>query len=226
VAALKLLADPSVPFVPEVEAEGETSHLGYNQFIAMVPVGEPLTSADRPGTLLRVLADAAEALELSAERGVINRDVKPGNLAKCNGRGLLLDWNAADFKGSGVHPASGTQRYRSITVLLGEKHVHEDDVEGLFYATIDLCLSDNMVTMQGHPRSKDAAVKLGTMCTPELLEQKLLGRIDPRMRGFIAELHSLFFKKSNSGNSFEYKRTERVRGKDFKEVCERHLHLL
>jgi serine/threonine protein kinase len=45
-----------------------------------------------------VLADAAEALELSAERGLIHRDVKPGNLAKCNGRGLLLDWNAADFK--------------------------------------------------------------------------------------------------------------------------------
>jgi hypothetical protein len=125
-----------------------------------------------------------------------------------------------------VHPASGTQRYWSISVLLGEKHGHEDDVEGLFYATIDLCLSQNMVTMQSHFCSKDAAVKLGTLCTPELLEQKVLDRLDVRMWGFVENLHSLFFEKSGSGNSFEYKRMKRARGKDFKEVCERHLHLL
>ncbi|MCA9174458.1 MAG: serine/threonine protein kinase [Planctomycetales bacterium] len=124
--AAAAIAHPNVMPIHDVQSSGPAPYLVMPLF-----TGRSLQDwVDREGSLtveesLRVLCQTAAALEAAHARGIIHRDVKPGNiLIEEGGRVLLSDFGlarAADEAGltrTGV--LAGTPQYMSPEQALGE----------------------------------------------------------------------------------------------------------
>jgi tetratricopeptide (TPR) repeat protein len=83
--------------------------------------------------VLPVLIEVAQALEHAHERGVIHRDLKPGNvLFDAQGRAKLADFGASGIADAGRDPASRASPFSaSPQQLRGEPATPADDIYGL-----------------------------------------------------------------------------------------------
>ena len=161
--AIKLLHRHLVPdeqsrerFAGEAKAVAALSHPGIVAVHDIVVVddmaaivlelveGEPLSSriADHgslpPLAAAAVAAQIADALQSAHERGLIHRDVKPGNvLLSADGRARLVDFGIARTLDDDTHALTmpgtimGTLRYMSPEQLAGQPATAGSDVYGL-----------------------------------------------------------------------------------------------
>ena len=96
---------------------------------------------------IRILKPIAAALDYAHSKGVVHRDVKPGNvmIAK-DGTPVLLDFGIASENGGGRHEEdapSGTRRYMAPERLAGAAPSPAQDVYS-FAATVRECLRGDM----------------------------------------------------------------------------------
>jgi tetratricopeptide (TPR) repeat protein len=82
--------------------------------------------------IVPVLIEVAQALEHAHGRGVVHRDLKPGNvLLDSDGRALIADFGVASFAGGSPFADHGSPFSASPQALRGEPPTPADDIYGL-----------------------------------------------------------------------------------------------
>ncbi len=130
------IAHPSIITIYDVGREGDIA------FIAMELLdGRELRDLIRGGSLapseaVEIAARVAEALAFAHERGVIHRDVKPGNvMVLADGRVKIMDFGIARLRDPDVKTATGmllgSPRYMSPEQVSGEPFDHRADIFSL-----------------------------------------------------------------------------------------------
>lgn len=131
------------PHVMEVYTVGEADGVAY--FVMPLIAGESLGARlEREGSLpideaIRVLIQAAGALESAHGTGTIHRDIKPDNilLEGADGRVVLTDFGIAKALGAdsvaltGTGMFMGTPRYMSPEQAVGDEVDHRSDIYSL-----------------------------------------------------------------------------------------------
>lgn len=184
VEALARVLHPGVPQVYEVfEVDGAP-------VLSMELVeGVPLLEAADARSLrqrVRLLCDIAEAVQHAHERGVIHRDLKPGNVrVTASGQPKVLDFGIAALAGS-VADAGGTLAYMAPEQLEGGQADARVDVYGLAATGWHLCTGRPPILVQGRGRAEVLAAKQvlpsGTLPTPlQAVLHKALS-VDPDVR--------------------------------------------
>jgi len=131
VREIKLAANLRHPHILPVHDSGEAAGLLY--YVMPFAAGESLRQRiDRVGTLavsetLQIVGEVAGALHHAHQRGVIHRDVKPGNILLEDGHAVVTDFGIAvmvDTAGrdriTGTGVAIGTPAYMSPEQIDGE----------------------------------------------------------------------------------------------------------
>ena len=127
---------PSIVTIYDVGREGDVA------FMAMeILDGRELRDLIRGGSLapseaVEIAARVAEALAAAHERGVIHRDVKPGNImVLSDGRVKVMDFGIARLRDPDVKTATGmllgSPRYMSPELVSGEPFDHRADIFSL-----------------------------------------------------------------------------------------------
>lgn len=127
---------PSIITIYDVGREGDVA------FMAMELLeGRELRDLIRGGSLapseaVEIAARVAEALAAAHERGVIHRDVKPGNImVLSDGRVKIMDFGIARLRDPDVKTATGmmlgSPRYMSPEQVSGEPFDHRADIFSL-----------------------------------------------------------------------------------------------
>src|SRR5206468_1005874 len=96
----------------EIEGGGKVAYL-VMEYIEGEPLSRPLAKFGRltPQRTMALIAQAADALHAAHERGIIHRDVKPGNLlVRPNGTLVLTDFGIARSAMTGQLTAAGSAR--------------------------------------------------------------------------------------------------------------------
>jgi len=130
------IGHPSIVTIYDVGREGDVA------FMAMELLdGRELRDLVRGGSLapseaVEIAAQVAEALAAAHERGVIHRDVKPGNIMVLdNGRVKIMDFGIARLREPAVKTATGmmlgSPRYMSPEQVSGEPFDHRADIFSL-----------------------------------------------------------------------------------------------
>src|SRR5206468_408855 len=94
----------------EIEGGGKVAYL-VMEYIEGEPLSRPLAKFGRltPQRTMALIAQAADALHAAHERGIIHRDVKPGNLlVRPNGTLVLTDFGIARSAMTGQLTAAGS----------------------------------------------------------------------------------------------------------------------
>ena len=127
---IRLVAGLQHPLILPLLDSGEADGVPY--YVMPFVEGESLTERlARDGQLplpeaLKIAGDALEALAYAHERGVVHRDIKPGNLMLTSGRAMLADFGIAkaleeaggELTATGL--AVGTPYYMSPEQVTGE----------------------------------------------------------------------------------------------------------
>jgi tetratricopeptide (TPR) repeat protein/predicted Ser/Thr protein kinase len=122
---------------PRIAAVYEVGEAHGVSFIAMKFLeGRSLEGATlEPAEAARVVRDAARVLQWAHERGVVHRDVKPGNLMLCSGEVHVVDFGLAKPMEGGESLTGGaivgTLAYMSREQAAGEAVGPESDVYSL-----------------------------------------------------------------------------------------------
>jgi len=133
----RTLARLSHPNIVPVHAAGDADGLSYYvmEYVEGDTLKERLAAGAMPKEeVLKLADDLLSALEAAHERGIVHRDVKPGNIFLVGDRALLADFGIAkssDTSGEGLtaagHPI-GTPGYMPPEQLLGEDVTPATDV--------------------------------------------------------------------------------------------------
>jgi serine/threonine protein kinase len=103
----------------------------------------PTNPLDRDD-IITIVADAARGAHALHEKGVVHRDVKPGNVLIDEGRGRLSDLGLAQVMNPGMTTTGGrpfeSVEYLEPQVIWGEKAARATDIWGLG-ATLHRCLT-------------------------------------------------------------------------------------
>ena len=197
------LSHPNIVDVVEAgEAEGRpflASRLVEGQTLADRIAGRRLSEAD----VVRIVAELAAALDVLHERGLVHRDVKPGNVIfDGDGRALLTDFGLARGADDTVltQPGrvSGTVDYLAPELIRGSPASPASDVYGLGCLAYE-CLS-------GAPpfgkRSVPDAILAHLEAQPEPLDSPLSTAVlqalakDPAQRPPTAATYALMLRVS------------------------------
>ena len=127
---------PAIITISDVGREGDVA------FMAMELLeGRELRDLIRGGSLapseaVEIAAQVAEALAVAHERGIIHRDVKPGNImVLSDGRVKIMDFGIARLRDPDVKTATGmmlgSPRYMSPEQVSGEPFDHRADIFSL-----------------------------------------------------------------------------------------------
>ena len=130
------LSHPSIITIYDVGREGDTA------FIAMELVeGKDLREliADvslTPSRSIAIIAAAAEALAYAHERGIVHRDVKPGNImVLADGRVKIMDFGIARLREPAVKTQTGvllgSPQYMAPEQIIGQPLDHRADIFSL-----------------------------------------------------------------------------------------------
>src|SRR5690606_12776841 len=171
-----------------------TEFLGGGGLRGILDGGEPLS----PSQTIVVGLDAARALAHAHQRGLVHRDVKPGNLLfDDDGRLRLADFGLARAlaEASWTEPSGvtiGTARYASPEQALGRRLDGRSDVYSLALILVE-CLTGR-VPFTGDTTAATLALRtqgdleLGAELGPLRSVLERAGRLDPEQRPDAAEL--------------------------------------
>jgi serine/threonine protein kinase len=127
---------------PGVLKVGEPQRDGWSVFLPMEHAGGGDVTRLRGESwrsLLPVLLQVARVLEHAHSRGVVHRDIKPGNvLLDADGMVRVTDFGAASRTGSTAAMSAGSPFFASPQQLRGDAATTSDDVYGLGALAYDL----------------------------------------------------------------------------------------
>jgi serine/threonine protein kinase len=127
---------------PGVLKVGEPQRDGWTVFLPMEHAGGGDVAQLRGASwrrLLPVLLQVARVLEHAHSRGVVHRDIKPGNvLLDSSGSVRVTDFGAASRTGSTAAHSAGSPFFASPQQLRGDAATTSDDVYGLGALAYDL----------------------------------------------------------------------------------------
>ena len=127
------LAHPAIITIYEMGREGDTAFMAM-ELLEGRELREMIRDAAlAPAQSLRIMADAAEALGYAHERGVVHRDVKPGNImVLADGRVKIMDFGIARFREPMVKTQTGvllgSPQYMSPEQIVGKPFDHRADL--------------------------------------------------------------------------------------------------
>lgn len=122
--------------------------------VANTPLGRPIRQFTSIPELLEVLRDLIKALQsLYVNARVLHRDVAIKNLIITpqhnadSPKGVLLDFNAAlDLDHvRPIEPMVGSDGFRAIGILSGQRHTYRHDLESLFYVFLWIGIANDRV---------------------------------------------------------------------------------
>ena len=110
-------------------------HVLVLDWVEGIDLGKVLSSQGAPGlpasSVVRWLAQAAEAITVLHSHGVLHGDLKPGNLVlDQRGRVVVVDLGSSSVPGH-IGPGGGTPGYRAPELAAGEPATRASDVYGL-----------------------------------------------------------------------------------------------
>ncbi len=147
-------------FRREAEVAGRLDHpnivkifdLGPDYLVMEFVEGQSLASLVRgharmkPDHILQVVAEVASALDYAHARGVVHRDVKPGNVMVApDGRSKVMDFGLARVESSTLTAAGevlGSAAYMAPEAVLGEPADARSDIFGLGVVAYEMMTGD------------------------------------------------------------------------------------
>lgn len=128
------LRHPAIVPVYDIGTDGETCFI-VSEFIDGGTLADRVTKQPlEPAVVLRWIAQISAALDFAHRRGIIHRDVKPGNiLINHHGDAVLADFGIAlsSTKSGKVAPSAGTLRYMAPEQKTGGAVDHTADIYSL-----------------------------------------------------------------------------------------------
>lgn len=157
------------------------------EYVPGDPLAEVLRSEVARPHLAASLAGIADALTYLGRRGVVHRDVKPGNIICHEEReAVLVDLGLARAEDDArpvTHPDErlGTWRYMAPEQLTGPGVGPSADVYGFCMVLIDVLVE---ASMPNHPEPVDALARLRAAGVPEVLARLIAQGVsaDPALR--------------------------------------------
>lgn len=152
------------------------------EYVPGDPLGEMLRSEVDRRPLAASLAGIADALDYLGRRGVVHRDVKPGNIICHEEReAVLVDLGLARTTGGGgsvTHPDErlGTYRYMAPEQLTGPAVGPSADVYSFCMVLIDVLVQP---PVDNHPGPAEALARLRAAEVPRVLARLIADGVSP-----------------------------------------------
>ncbi len=130
------LNHPSLITIHDIGREGDVAYMAM-ELVDGVELREIMTRGPLPlGLALSIIAQAAEGLAYAHERGVVHRDIKPGNIMIVRGRhAKIMDFGIARMRVSDVKTQTGailgSPKYMSPEQVAGKRVDHRADIFSL-----------------------------------------------------------------------------------------------
>ncbi len=130
------LNHPSLITIHDIGREGDIAYMAM-ELIEGVELREVITRGPVPLRLaLDIIAQAAEGLAFAHDRGVVHRDIKPGNIMVVRGRhAKIMDFGIARMRVSDVKTQTGaimgSPKYMSPEQVAGRRVDHRADIFSL-----------------------------------------------------------------------------------------------
>lgn len=130
------LNHPNVITVHDIGREGEIAYMAM-ELLEGVDLRETMKHGRRPlRTALDLAAQVADGLAFAHERGVVHRDIKPGNIMIVRDRhAKIMDFGIASIRISDVKTQAGailgSPRYMSPEQVRGQRADHRSDIYSL-----------------------------------------------------------------------------------------------
>ncbi len=130
------LNHPSLITIHDIGREGDVAYMAM-ELVDGVELREIMTRGPLPlGLALGIIAQAAEGLAYAHERGVVHRDIKPGNIMIVRGRhAKIMDFGIARMRVSDVKTQTGailgSPKYMSPEQVAGKRVDHRADIFSL-----------------------------------------------------------------------------------------------
>ena len=177
VEILRSLRHPNLVRVYDSGRKGEMFF-----FAMQLLEGEPLDERlDRKGRIseeqaIPMLATLASALEELHGLGIVHRDIKPGNILVCEGRGpVLTDFGLSrrqtDMQLTRTDRVVGTAAYMSPEMILGHAVDHRADLFSLGLVAIEM-LADEAAVPGRTPYDMMAAITAGDLLFGKDLQRR------------------------------------------------------
>jgi serine/threonine-protein kinase len=134
--ALGALNHPSIISVYDFGDEGDIAYMAM-EFLEGRELREIIAeSRPAPSFAVDIAAQVAEGLAFAHARGIVHRDVKPGNIMVLEGRrAKIMDFGIARVRASDVKTQAGlmlgSPRYMSPEQILGQSADHRSDIFSL-----------------------------------------------------------------------------------------------
>jgi serine/threonine protein kinase len=124
-----LLSHPNIVTIYDVVEERDASHI-VMEYVDGSSLGKMLTEGIMPGgpDLLRYLRQVAEALDYAHLKGIVHRDIKPGNLIISTENGLEPVAKIADF---GVAKFVSHEMTHSGTMMGTPSYMSPEQIQGM-----------------------------------------------------------------------------------------------
>ncbi len=158
------------------------------EYVPGDPLGEMLRSEVARHPLAASLVGIADALDYLGRRGVVHRDVKPGNIICHEEReAVLVDLGLARTTGGGGRPVThpderlGTYRYMAPEALTGPAVGPSADVYSFCMVLMDVLVQP---PVENHPTPAEALARLEAAEVPQLLARLIADGVssDPTER--------------------------------------------
>ncbi len=130
------LNHPSLITIHDIGREGDVAYMAM-ELVDGVELREVMTRGPVALRLaLNIIAQAAEGLAYAHERGVVHRDIKPGNIMIVRGRhAKIMDFGIARMRASDVKTQTGailgSPKYMSPEQVAGKRVDHRADIFSL-----------------------------------------------------------------------------------------------
>jgi len=130
------LNHPSLVTIHDIGREGDVAYMAM-ELVDGVELREVMARGPVPLRLaLNIIAQAAEGLAFAHERGVVHRDIKPGNIMIVRGRhAKIMDFGIARMRVSDVKTQTGailgSPKYMSPEQVAGRRVDHRADIFSL-----------------------------------------------------------------------------------------------
>jgi len=131
----------------------ELNLIDYPFMLITEPYGRLLSNSDTVQDVTQVLYDVSLTAIEAAKINILHRDISINNIVvvekKKRKRGMLIDWMEAGSPSNMTKLIIGTKAFFAISLMRGEPHSIECDLESIFYSLIYLATDGRLSWSHG-----------------------------------------------------------------------------